>query len=239
MLPEFWKEIREPSDIYASLAPILQLTFLFGVTPFSISGRRGQRKLKITCLAVFIVFLNLFAITGCYIKTVIDGESLVGYFIHTNISKLGNIIQLITGFFGISVIYSVCLRKWRELVIVLRNLAYIDEQLLSLGVLVKYKKLLYYTYRHFILKIFLTFIHVIISYGLLASVNVFPSFFAYMSFAYPHIITTTVAILFSCVTRLIDDRFVMINQVSILGKTNILGVVSNTAHTSPSPFVGF
>lgn len=214
MLPEFWKEARDPSDIYASLSPLLFIAASSGITPLSMSGRKGFRKLKVTQFRLCVTFFNICVMIACYMQAILRNETIVGYFFDNEVSRIGNVLQLMSGIVVITVIYSVSMYKRHAIVGIVRNLANIDEQLLTLGVKVKYKKLLVYAYIHFVFQLTLNFVYLIGSYRLLTSMDIYPSASAYMTFFCPYIVTTVVVIMFSCIIKLISERFIVLNKVS-------------------------
>lgn len=94
---------------YADLKPngfhfILQ-SFISGIAPLKLVGTPGNRRLQINLFGFLFAVLHLCVFGVCYVRTITVHESLVSYFFKTEISNLGDTLQLCTGLIGIGCVF--------------------------------------------------------------------------------------------------------------------------------------
>lgn len=209
MSSTFWQEIREPEDIYGSLAPFLCVSFLTGLTPFMIKEELGKRMLKATYLGKCITVLHVCLVAYSWYRMQFDNNHIIT----DSVSTVGDALQYFSGGAVFIAIYGFSFFKKGELVAAMETLANIDEQLLTLGVKVKYRKMFYYSCWNFVfLTIFIASYHGI-SVVLLNVIDVHPGFATYTIFFMQNVVIMVTVFMFRCMTRLISDRFVVLNKV--------------------------
>jgi len=134
------------SQVYEALRPLFFLTFLYGLTPFHVVRRKmGESYLKMSCFGVFNIFIYICLCGFCYISSLRQGESIVGYFFRTEISTVGDRLQIFNGLIAGAVIYTSAILKRCKLLGTLTILHSLDTNFSNIGIRVKYSRIFRYS----------------------------------------------------------------------------------------------
>lgn len=209
-----WNEFKKPSDIYSAQHPLIIVSFLCGISPYKLVGDVGQRRLEHNIFGYVITGLLLALYFVCYIDTLKAHESIVGYFFHTNITNIGNSLQLFTGLLGLTstVVFSHLRRK--KLVTLLQQLGKIDTFFRELGVETDYKYTVRYISIVLVVKFVIFITYLTGCYVLLDDADAHPKYTVWISFFLPHIMISMNVVKFMCYVKQIRHRFLLLNKVT-------------------------
>lgn len=208
-----WKEFKKPSDIFSAQYPLIIVSFLCGISPYKLVGDVGQRRLEHNYFGYVIAGLLLALYFVCYIDTLMDHESIVGYFFHTNITNIGNSLQLFTGLLGLTSTFAFSHLRRKKLVTMLQQLGKIDMIFRELGVETDYK----YTVRYIVIVLVVKFI-IFLTYltgchVLLRDADAHPKYTVWISFFLPQIMISMNVVKFMCYVKQLRHRFLLLNKV--------------------------
>lgn len=203
-----------PKDIYAAQWPLLKLSFVTGIVPFKIVNRRNSR-LQISILGFTILILHLSLFGFCYVRTITAHESIVSYFFKTEISVLGDTLQLCIGLIGICMVFLYSLIQRHKFVLWFHLMAKIDEQLKEIGMDTDYKSTLMFIFLVLAVKFIFFNTYLIGSWVLFKIAGVYPNFACWIVFFMPHIFISIIVVLFICLVKQMKHRFLLLNKVSL------------------------
>lgn len=220
MPSKFWKwnvitEMFNPVDIYAAQHPLLKLSLISGIAPLKLIGTPGNRRLQINFFGFVIVLLHLVLFGICYVRTITIHESIVSYFFKTEISVLGDTLQLCIGLIGICTVFLYSLIQRNKFILWFHLMARIDEQLKEIGIETDYKS----TLRFIFLVLFVNFIffntYLTGSWILFKTAGIYPNFSCWVSFFMPHLMISIIVVLFLCLVKQMKHRFLLLNKVGL------------------------
>ncbi|XP_054744452.1 putative gustatory receptor 28b [Anastrepha obliqua] len=201
-------------EVFATLQPLFLFTYIYGLTPFRIVKRRnGTSEIRASCFGFCntVAYVTLYGV--CFLNSLLNAESVVGYFFRTNISVVGDTLQICTGIVTGIVIYTTALTqrsKMRRIIDVFNEL---DEHFASIGVRVKYSRIYRYALLLSVTKTLIIGIYCAGVYLLLRSVHVKPSFCVCVAFVLQHSVLVLAICLFSFMARGFERRLVIVNKV--------------------------
>ncbi|KAI8042035.1 hypothetical protein M5D96_003335 [Drosophila gunungcola] len=139
----------------------------------------------------------------CFGISVKEGDSIIGYFFQTNITRFSDGTLRLTGILAMSTIFGFAMFKRQRLVGIIQNNIVVDEIFVRLGMnfLISLGMLLF------------NVIYLCVSYSLLVSATISPSFVTFTAFALPHINISLMVFKFLCTTDLARSRFSMLNEI--------------------------
>ncbi|XP_055837208.1 putative gustatory receptor 28b isoform X2 [Episyrphus balteatus] len=166
-----------PQSYLESLKPLLFIAYLCGLTPFRIvNGQRGPKLIKDTVMGFLIPAFYCVTYLMCYVYTAIKHESVIGYFLKTEVTRFGSIIQAVSGIVGATIVQiSATYNKWLLLKVFEYNVR-IDDRFRRVGSDYNYSQVL--RALTFNLGVFI-FINGLFTFGffyLLRRMDVYPSF---------------------------------------------------------------
>lgn len=208
-----FRDLINPTDIYSAQNLLLKLALISGIAPLKLTGTSGSRRLEISVFGFVILILHMCLFAYCYGHTITIHDSIVSYFFKTEISVLGDALQLCIGLIGICTVflYSFCKRKtfieWFHL------MAKIDEQLKEIGVETDYKSTLKFIFLVLFVKFILFNTYLIGSWMLFKMANLYPNYTCWVSFFQPHLIISIIVVLFLCFVKQMKHRFLLLNKV--------------------------
>ncbi|XP_030383860.1 putative gustatory receptor 28b [Scaptodrosophila lebanonensis] len=207
------------TQVYEALRPLFFLTFLYGLTPFHVGKRKmGEAYLKMSFFGVFNIVVYIVLCAFCYISSLRQGESIVGYFFRTEISTIGDTLQIFNGLIAGAVIYTSAFVKRCKLLGTLTILHSLDTNFNNIGIRVKYSRIFRYSILVIVFKIFILGIYFVGVFRLLVSLGVTPSFCVCMTFFLQHTVVSIAICLFCVIAFSFERRLSIINQ-----STEILG----------------
>lgn len=207
-----FKELFNPTDIYSAQAPLLKLSLASGIVPYRIVND-GSARLRISVFgfAVLVIHLSLYGF--CYVQTITSHDSIVSYFFKTEISVLGDTLQLCIGLIGIgtTIVYSLMQRqKFVQWFLIMHK---IDEQLKEIGVVTDYKSTLKFIFLVLLVKFIFFNTYLIGSFVLFQINGINPNFTCWIVFFMPHIFISIIVVLFICFVKQLKHRFLLLNKV--------------------------
>lgn len=76
-----FRDLLNPVDIYSAQNLLLKLSLVSGIAPLKLTGKSGNRRLKVNLFGFFILILHMGLFAFCYIKTITVHDSIVSYFL--------------------------------------------------------------------------------------------------------------------------------------------------------------
>lgn len=205
------------SQVYEALRPLFFLTFLYGLTPFHVVRRKmGESYLKMSCFGIFNIFVYIVLCGFCYISSLRQGESIVGYFFRTEISTIGDRLQIFNGLIAGAVIYTSAILKRCKLLGTLTILHSLDTNFSNIGIRVKYSRIFRYSILLLVFKLLILGVYFVGVFRLLVSLGVTPSFCVCMTFFLQHSVVSIAICLFCVIAFSFERRLSIVNQVSYL-----------------------
>lgn len=209
-----FRELTNPSDIYSAQNLLLKLALISGIAPLKLTGKCGDRRLQINYVGFIILILHVCLFAFCYIRTITIHDSIVSYFFKTEISVLGDTLQLCTGLIGICTVFLYSFCKRQTFVLWFHLMAKIDEQLKEIGVETDYKSTLKFIFFVLTVKFVLFNTYLVGSWFLFKMANLYPHYTCWVSFFQPHLIISIIVVLFLCFVKQMKHRFLLLNKVS-------------------------
>lgn len=99
------------------------------------------------------------------------------------------------------------------LLTIIQNCLVVDDIFLRLGLKLDYRKILMYSFVTSLGLLLFNFVYLLVSYMLLRSAEIWPSFVVFTTFALPHLNISIMVFKFLCTTHLTRTRFRMMNEV--------------------------
>lgn len=212
-----WRPFRDflnPTDIYTAQTPLLTLSFVSGIVPYKVTNN-GSSRLQISFFGFTILILQLSLFGFCYVKTITVHESIVSYFFKTEISVLGDTLQLCIGLIGISTVFLYSLIQRHKFVLWFHLMAKIDEQLKEIGIETDYQSTLKFILLVLLVKFIFFNTYLIGSWILFKIANVSPNYTCWVVFFMPHIFISIIVVMFICFIKQMKHRFLLLNKVSV------------------------
>ncbi|XP_055917526.1 putative gustatory receptor 28b isoform X1 [Eupeodes corollae] len=203
------------NQLHECFQPLFYVTYFQGLTPFYIKqDPNGIKRLKNSVFGYINALFHIIMYGACYALTLVNNcESVVGYFFRTRVSYVGDFMQVLSGFIGVTVIYISAIVPKHRLEKVLTLYCFIDDQLKDIGVEINYSKIYRYAYGLMISLLILNSVYIVGCFELMKSVDIRPSMALYVTFVLQHSVLSVAMSLYSCVTRTLEMRIVMLNQV--------------------------
>ena len=207
------RELLNPVDIYSAQNLLLKLAFTSGIAPLKLTGTSGSRRLEIHYVGFIILILHMSLFAFCYVRTITIHDSIVSYFFKTEISVLGDTLQLCIGLIGICTVFLYSFCKRQTFILWFHLMAKIDEQLKEIGVETDYKSTLKFIFLVLTVKFVLFNTYFIGSWVLFKMANLYPNYTCWISFFQPHLIISIIVVLFLCFVKQMKHRFLLLNKV--------------------------
>lgn len=209
-----FKDFMNPTDIYTAQRPLLKLSLVSGIVPYNITND-GNSRLKISIFGFTILILHLSLFGFCYVKTITVHESIVSYFFKTEISVLGDTLQLCIGLIGICTVFLYSLIQRRKFVLWFHLMAKIDEQLKEIGIETDYRSTLKFILLVLLVKFIFFNTYLIGSWVLFMIADIYPNYACWIVFFMPHIFISIIVVLFICLVKQMKHRFLLLNKVRL------------------------
>lgn len=212
------RRLLSAKQLYECLRPLFHVTFLYGLTSFYVSRRdkTGHREIKKSWFGYVngIVHIGIYSV--CYIMTILNNcESIASYFFRSQITYFGDLMQIVSGLIGVTVIYLAAIIPKHRLEQCLQKFHTMDLQLHSVGIKIMYSKVLRFSYAIMISMFFVNFCFTWGTFAVLYYSNVSPSWALHFTFIIQHTVIAIAVTTFSCFTYLVEMRLVMVNKVTI------------------------
>lgn len=201
-------------EVFATLQPLFLFTYIYGLTPFRIVRRRnGTSEIRASCFgycntAAYVILYGI-----CFLNSLLSAESVVGYFFRTNISIVGDTLQICNGIVTGFVIYATALTQRSKMRRIIEVFNMLDLNYANIGVRVKYSRIYRYALLLTISKTLIIVIYCAGVYLLLRSVHVRPSIYVCVAFLLQHSVLLVAVCLFCFIARGFERRLVILNKV--------------------------
>ncbi|XP_034667793.1 putative gustatory receptor 28b [Drosophila subobscura] len=203
-------------QLYECLHPLFHVTYWHGLTCFYISSdaATGRKDIKKTLFGFVNGIMHITVYTICYSLTIFNNcESIASYFFRSRITYFGDMMQIVSGFIGVTVIYLTAIIPNHRLERCLQKFHTMDVQLQTVGIKIMYSKVLRFSYMILFSMFMVNFCFTCGTFSVLYSSLVAPSMALHFTFLIQHTVISIAIAVFSCFTYLVEMRLVMVNKV--------------------------
>ncbi|CAD7000367.1 unnamed protein product [Ceratitis capitata] len=180
---QFLKRLTQSDSILQSLRPLAYIS-LIGLAPFRLSVNKEVRTSVFSLIAGIVHFIFYLL---CFILSLYEGDSIISYFFQTSITRLGDLTLSLSGIIAMVMIFSSILLKRNLLLHIIQNCLVVDDIFLRLGLKLDYRKIMLYSFVTSLGLLLFNFVYLLVSYMLLRSAEIWPSFVVFTTFALPHL----------------------------------------------------
>lgn len=213
MVLKVLQRMSQADNVFQSLRPLTYIS-LVGLAPFQLN-LNADKEVHTSSYSFIAGIVHFLFFVLCFVASIREGDSIIGYFFQTNITKLGDGTLRLTGIIAMCTIFGFAMFKRQRLVSIIQNNIIVDEIFVRLGMKLDYRRILLFTFLISMGIVIFNVVYMCVSYGLLVSATISPSFVTFMAFALPHINISLMVFKFLCTTHLAQSRFSMVNEVSI------------------------
>ncbi|XP_055543511.1 putative gustatory receptor 28b isoform X2 [Wyeomyia smithii] len=207
------RDFFNPASFYAAQSPILRITFITGMTPFTVMKVGRKDVLRCTAFGYLNSIIQTVLICICFAISLINQESITGYFFKSGISVLGNYLQFFTGLTALVMTFFYSVFRRNRLIRAFHSLAKTDEHFKEIGVETDYRSTLLYNCFIMIYQFFVQIIYIGVSVAILFASNVYPRYTAWVAFFIPYLMMAMIIVLFVCLVNQTKHRFYLLNKV--------------------------
>ncbi|KAH8413479.1 hypothetical protein KR009_011475 [Drosophila setifemur] len=203
-------------QLYECLRPLFHVTYIHGLTSFYLSceSKTGKRAIKKTIFGCLNGIMHITLYTICYGLTIHNNcESVASYFFRSRITYFGDMMQIVSGFIGVTVIYLTSIIPNHRLEKCLQKFHTMDVQLQTMGIKIMYSKVVRYSYMILFSMSLVNFCFTFGTFSVLYSTRVAPTIALHVTFILQHTVIAMAICVFSCVTYLVEMRLAMVNSV--------------------------
>ncbi|XP_058447184.1 putative gustatory receptor 28b [Malaya genurostris] len=215
MASEKFRKFFSPQNFYEAQGPILRITFLMGLTPFTVVREGSDVALRCTLFGYLNSCIHVVIFCTCYGITFMNHESVTAYFFNTEISILGDFLQIVIGLAALVLSFFYTIFRRNKLIHVFNSLTKTDEHLKEIGVEPNYNRTLFFNYMFIVTQVCVQVTYCGVSWTVasLSLSNARPSLTAWVSFFLPTIITSMLITLFLSLVYQAKHRFFLLNQI--------------------------
>ncbi|XP_061399383.1 putative gustatory receptor 28a [Musca vetustissima] len=206
---KIWERLTQADNIFQSLRPLTYISII-GLAPFHL---KSQNEVRTSALSYVAGISHFLFFSLCFLMSRCENGSIIGYFFQTNITKLGDFTLSCTGVIAMLTIFGFAIFKRDRLIAILQNNLVVDEIFVRLGIKLNYRTIFWYSFLMSFAMLLFNFIYLCVSYMLLRSAEITPSFVVFTTFALPHINISIMVFKFMCTTHLAKSRFHMLNEI--------------------------
>ncbi|KAH8392359.1 hypothetical protein KR215_006666 [Drosophila sulfurigaster] len=211
MVLKLWVGISQADNVFQSLRPLTYIS-LVGLAPFRLN-LNADKEVHTSTYSFIAGIVHYLFFVGCFISSIREGDSIIGYFFQTNITKLSDSTLRLTGIIAMSTIFGFAMFRRQKLVSIIQNNIVVDEIFVRLGMKLDYRRILLFSFLISMGMVIFNVIYLCVSFSLLISATISPSFVTFMAFALPHINICLMVFKFLCTTHLAQSRFSMVNEI--------------------------
>jgi gustatory receptor len=219
-----FRELLNPTDIYSAQSLLIKLSLISGIAPLKLTGKCGNRRLQVNLFGFVILIIHMCIFAFCYIRTITVHDSIVSYFFKTEISVVGDTLQLCIGLIGISTVFLNSFCKRQTFILWFHLMARIDEELKQIGIETDYKSTLKFICLVLMVKFIFFNGYMLGSYVLFNMANVFPNYTCWISFFLPHLMISIIVVLFLCFVKQMKHRFLLLNKVRVIQRCYVMAL---------------
>ncbi|XP_029724995.2 putative gustatory receptor 28b isoform X2 [Aedes albopictus] len=210
----WFRDCINPKNFYAAQAPILKSTFIGGLTPFTVvNRRRHDSALECTIFGYVNSFIHSATFCTCYVITLLRHESVTAHFFDSEISTLGDILQIIVGLVALIMTFGYSVFRRQTLIDSFHALARTDKHFKEIGVETDYKSTLFFNYGLLLIQVIVNLAYISISIAIVTSSGVYICGPTWAAFFLPFIMMTMINSLFVCIVNQAKHRFYLLNKI--------------------------
>ncbi|XP_049288830.1 putative gustatory receptor 28b [Anopheles funestus] len=203
-----------PKDFYAAQRPVLRVSFLVGMTPFTVvKGPTELMMLRCTPFGYINSSVHVVLFCSCYVNALLNGETITRFFFRTDISTLGDVLQFTIGITALFMTFFCSIFQRNKLIKSFHALASIDRRFKEIGMETNYKSTLHYNLLVMCTKVIITTLYLVVCLTVFISSNTYPSVTTWMAFLLPYFMMSMVIVLFLCFVNQTKHRFHLLNKV--------------------------
>ncbi|SPP82003.1 blast:Putative gustatory receptor 28b [Drosophila guanche] len=209
----FWRELFSPRDAHGAEQTLLLCTYILGLTPFRLRGPAGQRQFQLSRIGYLNALLQLSFFSYCFLRALIQQQSIVGYFFKSEISEVGDSLQKFIGMTGMSILFLCSTIRVRLLIHLCNLISHIDGHLLDVGVSFNYPAIMRLRHSQLLLMSAVQLAYLASSTWMLLRNDVRPSYPVAVAFYVPLIFLLSTVILFGAFLHRLWQHFEALNKV--------------------------
>uniref|UniRef100_A0A240SXS8 Uncharacterized protein n=1 Tax=Lutzomyia longipalpis TaxID=7200 RepID=A0A240SXS8_LUTLO len=191
-----------PENIYSAHRPIFIFLFFSGLFPFRVVKKDGKTGLVLTFYGLLSTTFHLIFFGVCYVRTMKLKQSIIGYFLASDITTVGDSFQFVMSLASIFAVYLCCLIKRNRLVELFATITDIDENALKLGIFFgHYRRTMMLIWTNMAIMFIILSIHVTGSYMLLHRASIYPEMSVFVAFFFPFYLMCLSIVFHGCLMR--------------------------------------
>lgn len=202
-------------QVFEALQPLFFLTFLYGLTPFRMVKHKksGSTRVKMSCFGFANIGVYIILYGTCYIWSLLKEQSMVGYFLSSQIAYVTDTMQTCNGLITGTVIYVSAVTQRRKLLRTIDILHSLDENFFKIGIKVKYSHIYRFSLVMIVFKMLVISVYFIGVFRLLQSGGIYPPFCICVTFFLQHSVLSIAICLFCFIARSFERRLLIMNKV--------------------------
>lgn len=213
MIPDFWSELRNPTDTYTSSVLLITISYALGFTPYSLEGGTGERRLKYRKLGLFNTLCHITIFLVCYGLSFANKESIVDIFFHNDISNVADTLSKVVGLIAMPLLFWTSYLNRRSFSKTYRLLFELDEHFLNFGEMFNYKRAMKGSYRSVIAITVTNAFFFAYSTWMFFNNKMVPSLISFVVFFQPAWFLCFMVFSFNGTVRRIRSRIISLNKV--------------------------
>uniref|UniRef100_A0A182U330 Gustatory receptor n=1 Tax=Anopheles melas TaxID=34690 RepID=A0A182U330_9DIPT len=201
-------------DFYAAQRPVLRVSFLVGLTPFTVvKGPTELMMLRCTPFGYINSSVHVILFCSCYVNALLQGDTITRFFFRTDISTLGDVLQFTIGITALFMTFFCSIFQRNKLIKCFHALASIDRRFKEIGMETNYKSTLHYNLLVMLTKAIISTLYLVVCLAVFISSDTYPSVTTWMAFLLPYFMMSMVIVLFLCFVNQTKHRFHLLNKV--------------------------
>ncbi|XP_058056706.1 putative gustatory receptor 28a [Anopheles bellator] len=214
MITQSLRTFLNPKDFYAAQRPVLRISFLVGMTPFTVvKGPTELMLLRCTPFGYINSSLHVILFCSCYVNALLKGETITRFFFRTDISTLGDVLQFTIGITALIMTFFCSIFQRDKLIKSFHALASIDRRFKEIGMETNYKSTLHYNLLVMCAKVIITTLYLAVCLAVFISSSTYPSVTTWLAFLMPYFMMSMVVVVFLCFVNQTKHRFHLLNKV--------------------------
>lgn len=213
MVPNFWSELVNPTDLYTSSVVLFSVAFFFGLTPFRLEGPRGARRLRVIALGLINTIGHVLVFTYFSVYCFINDESILRYFFQNDVSKFSEFLIRLVGLIGMPCLFIMCYARRNAIMSLIHKIALVDERLSCYGFDFHYRRFQVSSSLWIFLALGLNFAVIGYSWWMFKSYNFEPSIYAFAAFFQPNLFFSVILVMFYGFCVRFTRRLGIVNKV--------------------------
>uniref|UniRef100_A0AAG5DT01 Gustatory receptor n=1 Tax=Anopheles atroparvus TaxID=41427 RepID=A0AAG5DT01_ANOAO len=214
MVRKYLSSFLNPTDFYAAQRPVLRVSFLAGMTPFTVvKGPTELMMLRCTPFGYINSSLHAILFCSCYVNALLKGETITRFFFRTDISTLGDVLQFTIGLTALAMTFFCSIFQRNKLINAFHALASIDRRFKEIGMETNYKSTLHYNLLVMCTKVIISSLYLLLCLAVFISSSTYPNLATWMAFLMPYFMMSMVVVVFLCFVNQTKHRFHLLNKV--------------------------